>query len=261
MSVNDILFEGADYHYQGKLDEAIKCFKNALTMDFNNSYAHNQLGVIYAKKKMFEEAFKEFDFVSKTDPENTFCRIWQGLLYLKKEDWNSSKKVFEEVLKIDPQNADAYYFLGALYNIQHNPDYAIEMLQKARDADAAEPDTHFRLANAFHSSDLTANAELEYLRTLELNPKYTKAINELGWIYFDAGKLDKAIEFWEKAYSINPNDNETKFNLAHIHNTIARKLLKSGDKNGAVREWKKALNYYSRNYEATYYIKKYGKGD
>ncbi len=261
MNVNEILFQGADYHYKNQLDEASACFKKVLQMEPDNAYAHNQLGLIYVKKRMLNEAIKEFEFVNSKDTNNIFCKIWLGLLSLQKEKWDTAKNYFEDTLKIDPQNADAFYYLGALYSIQHNPGRAIEMLKKSAEADVKEPDTHYRLADAFHSLDLVKSAQIGYQKTIDLNPKHTKAWNELGWIYFDQGNTDKALEAWQKAFSINKEDNETKFNLAHLHNYIAKKHLKNGEKTKAIQEWKKALEYFSKNYEAKYYINKYEKGE
>ena len=78
--INDYLFQGADYHYQGKLDEAGQAFKQALQIESNNEFALNQLGLIYAKQEKFKEAVKLFRRVVQVSPENTFARVWLGIL-------------------------------------------------------------------------------------------------------------------------------------------------------------------------------------
>ena len=92
-----------------------------MRLDSKNEYAHNQLGVLYAKKNRFDRAFREFVIVEKIDKRNTFAVLWQGIIYLRQEKVDKAFEKFNEVIKIDPDNADAYYFTGAIYNFRHNP--------------------------------------------------------------------------------------------------------------------------------------------
>ena len=181
----ELVFQGADAHYKGNLDLAISKFESAIHLDYTNEFAHNQLGILYAKKNRFAKAFKEFSIVKGIDKQNTFALLWLGILNLRNGNMNSAFEQFQEIIKIDPNNADAYYFLGAIYNFRHNQAMAIAYLKKARAVDSDEADTHFRLAKAFHNVDMITNALLEYQRAIEIKPSYTKAINEIGWIYYN----------------------------------------------------------------------------
>jgi lipoprotein NlpI len=80
--VNDLIFQGADYHYKGKLDEAIGSFQSVVQNDPRNEYAHNQLGILYTKKEKYDEAYREFSTVVSIDRRNTFALLWLGILYL-----------------------------------------------------------------------------------------------------------------------------------------------------------------------------------
>ena len=55
-----------------------------------------------------------------------------------------------------------------------------------------------RLSKPFHNVDMIANALLEYNRALEIKPSYTKALNEIGWIYYNTGRKEAAIKQWKK---------------------------------------------------------------
>jgi tetratricopeptide (TPR) repeat protein len=173
--VNSLIFQGADQHYRGKLDEAIASFQAAVKLEPGNEYAHNQLGIIYAKKELFNDAFQELSLVAKIDQNNTFALLWLGILNLQKNNLDKGYENFQKIIQVDPYHADAFYYLGAIYNIRHNPAKAIEYLKKSRDADAKEADTHFRLGKAFRQVDMVKNAQLEYGRVLELNASYNAA--------------------------------------------------------------------------------------
>lgn len=239
--IDEIVFQGADTHYKGNLDLAIRKFESAIRLDYTNEFAHNQLGILYAKKNWFERAFKEFSTVKEIDEQNTFALLWLGILNLRKGNMSLAFEHFQQINKIDPNNADAYYFLGAIYNFRHNQAMAIEHLKKARAADSEEADTHFRLVKAFHNVDMITNALFEYQRTLEIKPSYTKAINEIGWIYYNKGDIETAIKQWKKTLKINSRDRDAVLNLAKVYNDLAWNALTSGRKQEAINFWQRAL--------------------
>jgi tetratricopeptide (TPR) repeat protein len=171
-----------------------------------------------------------------------------------------SEEKFCSSNQIGPNNADAYYFLGTLYNFRHNPAMAIEYLKKASNADSQEADTHFRLAKAFHNVDMVANAMLEYKRMLEIKPAYTKAINEIGWIYYNKGDKENAVAQWKKTLKINRNDRDAILNLAKAFNDLAWNALKSGKTKEAIKYWGKTITINPGNKPAKYYLKKYNLG-
>lgn len=256
--INELIFQGADAHYKGHLDKAIYTFESAVRFDSSNEFAHNQLGILYTKKGRFDSAYKEFSIVNRIDPHNTFAILWLGILHLRNGNLNLAFERFNKIIQIDPDNADAYYFLGAIYNFRHNPAMAIEYLKKARDSDSEEADTHFRLAKAFHNVDMIANALFEYQRALEIKPTYTKAINEIGWIYYNKGEKKSAINQWKKTLRINSQDRDATFNLAKAYNDMAWEALTAGQKQKAIRYWQAALKINPGNKASKYYMKKYG---
>ncbi len=255
--VDSIIFNGADYLYKEQLEKAEKCFKEAVRLDPKNEFAHNKLGVVYAKQMRFDDAFKEFLFVTKLDGKNTFAHKMIGILYLKKDEMNLAFDRFNSIVKIDPNNADAYYFIGAIYNFRHNQAKAIEYLKKARDAASHEADTHYRLAKAFHNADMVENAMLEYQRALEIKPAYTKALNEIGWIHYNRGDPDKAISAWKNTLKINNSDRDAVYNIAKAYNDLALNAAKSGNRAEAIKYWKKVISINPGNKAAKYYLNKY----
>ena len=256
-NADDLIFQGADHHYKGNLDLAVASFQQAVRLDPKNDYAHNQLGVLYAKKEKFDLAFQEFSTVVSLESRNTFARLWLGILELRNGRLAEAFDQFTAISRLDPGNADAYYFMGAVYNFQHNPVVAIEFLKKARDADSDEADTHFRLGKAFHNLDMHHNALLEYHRTIEIKPNHTPAINEIGWIYYNQGEFEKAEAQWKKTLSINNRDQDAPLNLAKIYNDRAWSALEAGNRQEAVACWRKAARMDPGNKQAKYYLEKY----
>ncbi|OEU60780.1 MAG: hypothetical protein BAW33_10175 [Desulfobacterales bacterium C00003104] len=104
-----------------------------------------------------------------------------------------------------------------------------------------------------------SNALLEYQRTLSLNPRYSKAINEIGWIYYNQGDTDRAIGQWEESLKINPKDRDAIFNLTKAYNDIAFEAMNGGNQKKAVSCWKKTLSLNPKNKAALHHLKALSK--
>jgi len=55
-------------------DEAIFRWKKALQADPGSAAAHNNLGVAYEKKSLFEDALREYEAALKLAPDNKFVK-------------------------------------------------------------------------------------------------------------------------------------------------------------------------------------------
>src|SRR5438552_10405535 len=72
---------------------------------------------------------------------------------------------------------------------------------------------HFRRAGALAGVQKWAEAEREYLAGLALAPDSFDAQNNLGVIYFQQGKYDRAAAAFSEAVKLRPSNAEFSFNL------------------------------------------------
>jgi tetratricopeptide (TPR) repeat protein len=256
---SDLVFSGADAHYRGDLPAAAAAFEAALRLAPGNGFARNQLGLVYAKQHEFDRAMEQFRQVAAMESDNTFARLWIGILYLQKGDLDLAYERFAQVVAIDENNADACYFLGTIHYVRRNLPEAIRYLKRARDADSQEPETHYRLARAFDNVDMLDNARLEYLRTLALKPTHTGALNDLGWLQYNRGRVQEAVSLWRSTLRINPRDRDAILNLAQVYNEQAFAAATAGDMAAAGSLWEKVLTVHPGDKAAKYYLQRYGK--
>ena len=261
--LSDLVFSGADAHYRGDLPAAAQAFEAAIRHAPQNGFARNQLGLVYAKQHRFEDAMEQFRKVAAMEADNTFARLWIGILQLQAGNLDTAQKAFTDVLRIDADHAEACYFMGTIHYVRRNSGEAIRYLKKARDADSQEPETHYRLARAFDNVDMVENARLEYLRTLALKPTHTGALNDLGWLQYNRGKMEEAVSLWKKTLRINPRDRDAVLNLSRVYNERAFLAVVTGDTAAARSLWEKVLSVHPKDRAARYYLRKFtrnGKG-
>ncbi len=254
--VADLIFEGADHHYNGNLEKAATVFSEVMKQDPHNEFALNQMGLVQAKLERYADALKTFRRVRELYADNTFARVWVGVLLLQANQRDQAYREFQQTLEIDPRNANAWYFLGVIYAVEHNLAQAVTHLRQAQAVGSNDPETYCRLAGAFAGLDMPYNARLAYQRALELNSRHTRSLNALGWLLINQGEKQAALEAWEKVLQINPRDPEAGFNLAKIYNDDALEAFQSGRKQEARKLWEKTLVYEPGNRAAKYYLQR-----
>jgi tetratricopeptide (TPR) repeat protein len=93
---------------------------------------------------------------------------------------------------------------------------------------------HNNLGNVFFRSGRMDEAIEQYQKALAIQPRYALALNNLGNVFFRNGCADEAIEQYQKALAIQPGDPATYDNLG-------KALLKKGRVDEALACFQKAL--------------------
>ena len=106
---------GLIYSDRGQLDEAIKEYLSALTLQFNYPNAHNNLGIAYAKQRRLNKAINEFMIALRLNPDYPEVHNNLGITYAKQGRLNEAIHEYMTALKIAPQDAEVHYNLGLAY--------------------------------------------------------------------------------------------------------------------------------------------------
>ncbi len=130
--------------------------------------------------------------------------IWYKILgtrYLDNKMYGEALKSFEEALKYYPDNQNLYYYVGVC---------AGYMSHAALDYNAS--------GNNEVKYNYLKLAEEAYLRAIEIEDRYVRALYGIGVLYvFELDEPEKAIPYLEKAISIDTKNLDTMFVLARAY--------------------------------------------
>lgn len=139
-------------------------------------------------------------------------------------DWN---ELFQRVMILLNENPDNKEHGISLYksglkeyekgNIHESINLIKESIKYYKSAEV-----YNNLGLLLQESDLS-EAEKYYKKSIELDPQYIKACNNLAILKFKQNKFDEAIGWFKKGLAINQNDSETNFNLALTLQKIDKK--------------------------------------
>ncbi len=141
------LKSGENYAAQGKQQEAIIQYSNAIKIDKNYAAAHYDLAKAYMKLGAFAAGYQELQRTVALDPNNIQARLDLGALLLAAKQYPRSKDQANAVLTLQPNNADAFALLSSVALAQGDRAEALTQIQKALAIDPNRPNFHVALAH------------------------------------------------------------------------------------------------------------------
>jgi Flp pilus assembly protein TadD len=111
---------------QGKYDEAIKAFNEAIQLDPNNSATWSNKGNVLSLQGNYNESIKAFDEAIKLDPNNAGAWNNKGMDLYDQGKYDEAIKAFDEAIRLKPDYARA----------RQNKDDANSALAQQKNAEA-----------------------------------------------------------------------------------------------------------------------------
>lgn len=149
-------------------------------------------------------------------------------LYLVRESPQRAVKEFEKALAIidaNPLQADVltprfYFWHGVALDQTKQPLRAITLFETAIDLDPAYTDALNYLAYLWAVRGERLDEALRHIQTaLNLAPDNSAYLDTLGWIYYQLGRYEDALDLLQQANELRPNDPEI---LEHIEKTLKK---------------------------------------
>lgn len=146
-------------------------------------------------KKFHVQIYDGWD-VGNTDPEQPLVSIDNFVDFLNNKS-----------------DIELYKIANYLYDHEIN-DKAILAFQKCIDYNYRLDTCYYKQGISIISMGQT-NVGIEKLeQTLKINPKYYKAILNLGTLFYEKGEYQKSVEYYLKALKIDPEDDRAYYGLA-----------------------------------------------
>ncbi len=126
------------------------------------------------------------------------------------KNYQDAKEVFAKLLELSPNDIEVMTLLANLYFIERDFKKSEEWLE----------------------------------RVFLIDPDYPQALYEMGTVYHERGEWDKAINMFEKAIDIFPED--AKKDIADVYQNLGCSLWEVKRRIDAIEAWKTCLKYNPR---------------
>jgi tetratricopeptide (TPR) repeat protein len=202
---------------EGKIDEAILHYNEALRLAPDYPEAHIRLANALMRKEDIEQAIVHY---KKALQLKTDCH-----------------KVHYYSPFVEQHSTNCYevhcYLAAALLKKGENAE-AIEHYAESLKLKPDQPEVHYNLANILMEEDRLSEAVTHYNEALKLRPNYLEAHSNLAKALAKQGNLAEAIQHWQQLVQLNPDQ-------WVLHSNLGTAYYRLGELDKAILHWEQTL--------------------
>lgn len=246
-----LINKGEELLKQGEHDKALTIFEELLITKPDSASIRILMGQAYEEKKNYVKAHQLYNEAIEKNPQYLRAHNTLANFLLKRGDKKAALSSLEKAAEISPTNPNRHLMIGKLaLESEKNPEKAEQALKKAV---KQSPEMAEEAAEIFLKNGCADKAEDLLRKSITQNESVHK-YNRLGIALRKQGKWKEAVEEYQKALIIAPDNEVIHFNMGMAY--LEGSKIVGGNKQKAYECFKKALEINPDLKEAENEIKK-----
>jgi cellulose synthase operon protein C len=199
---------------RGNQDGAMRLFDEALKLDPKDVQAHLSRANINIARGDFKAADEDIDPILKASPNNFMANYLRGLELAKKQQFAEADRIFDRISPAFPKFWSGYYLQGATKLALGQFAQAESILGKYIAQVPLDPRALRLIASAALQQRAPSRA-INYLKPLvDKSTADAQTLSLLGNAYMADGKAELALQQFEKAAALEPENQTMKARVA-----------------------------------------------
>jgi tetratricopeptide (TPR) repeat protein len=173
----------------------------------NNYRVHYYLGTVYTELGENDKAAEEFKAIPEDNEHYDEARLQLAYLSDKNNDYDAAIAYLKQALAKKPNDPEIMGYLVGVYQEKKDYPNAIELAKRMVALEPRNDKYHFTLG-ALYDEDKQKQLSVSEMHTaIEINPSNAPALNYLGYSYAEEGtNLPEAEKLIKRALVIEPQD-------------------------------------------------------
>jgi tetratricopeptide (TPR) repeat protein len=155
-------------------------WRDTLTKDPRCWLAHNNLGNVFWRQGKINDALEHYEQALRINPNYAEAHHNLGNVFWRQGRISDALEHYEQAVRIDPNFAEAQYSLGVTLAQTSKIGEAIDHLEQAVRIKPNYAEAHYNLAIALRLTDRMPEAIGHLQRALQIKPDFTQAQNALA---------------------------------------------------------------------------------
>ncbi|HPI18963.1 MAG TPA: tetratricopeptide repeat protein [Candidatus Kapabacteria bacterium] len=245
------------YFYLGFISSTIdnhditeKYYIQYISLNEDNFAIFQEIFRYYYVNKKQAELLSNLLLNSTKYPDELVYPYFSGILYYEMDSIEQSKECFLKAIKIDSNNVEILTQLGLVNHILKRYEESDEYYEKALILDPENPLANNNYAYSLSERGLALERALVMIKiAIEIDSQNPNYLDTYGWIYFQTGNNEKALEYLEKSKSIDSTNADVWLHIGDV-------LKNQGKELEAIKAWEKGIIYDPQNSDLLDRIKK-----
>jgi Tfp pilus assembly protein PilF len=205
---------------QQKLVEARQSFEHAVKL--HASYpdtlanAWNNLGLLDTREGRTDEAIRCFQEALRSSPDHLVALNNLGNAYRLRKEWDKARETFERSLAVSPDDPEANYGLGMVFAQADDSERAYEYLQRALKSRSAYPEALNNLGILYLRTQRRDEAVASFETCIRVAPAFDQSYLNLARVYVIEGAPEKARTILLELLKQHPNHAQAQTMLAQL---------------------------------------------
>ncbi len=207
-SFADLVNRGASLKTLGLLDEAIRCYDQALSLDLTNPIVFVNKGNALSKLNRPVDAMAAYDAALKIDPKCEPAWLNRAIFLQGEKQHERAIRSLDVLLKLNPRHALALSKKGKSCLACGRVEDALACYKAAVEINPRNPQIWTDRGEAYSECESVSNALACYDRAIELKPDYQRAWIQKGRQLIIADNVSGGLECFAILASAFSNDAE-----------------------------------------------------
>ena len=189
-------------------------FQHVAQVTRNNPLSATMLGSLLATEGKYDQAIEYYREALRYSPGFPEAHFYLGNAYDQQGRLAAAMAEYEQAIWYQPISEQAHIRLGVALAKQQKPEQAAAHYYAALKLNPESAVAHNNLAKLLHSQGRLDEAMQHYEAALRLDPKLAQAHNNLGVLLLQKGRVAEGVAQLREALRLKPGDPEAQLNLA-----------------------------------------------
>jgi tetratricopeptide (TPR) repeat protein len=187
-------------------------------VDLEKSNEHYLLGIEFAQYSLYQNSLDEFDLAIKYNPDDWKPYNKKGLIFFGTKSYSQAKQMFQKASTLNSKNSQLLVNLGMVDYMEGNKDGALSYWEKSISLSPDDNDGKplNNIGNLYKEKGDFKKAIEYYEKATSLEKSYLY-INNLAEAYRASGQAEKAEKILLGSIKENPKSQLAHFNLAKVY--------------------------------------------
>ena len=200
---------------QGKLDDAVAAYRQAISVKPDYVEAYSNLGNALKDRGSLDGAVVAYCRAISIKPDYAEAYSNLGAALYEQGRLDQAVAAYRQAIRIKPDYAEALLNLGAALRIRGTFDEAVAAYRQAISVKPDYAEAYSNLGNALKDRGSLDEAAAAYRQAIRIKPDYAEAYSNLGAALYEQGRLDQAVAAYRQAIRIKPDYAEAYSNLGN----------------------------------------------